>query len=101
MKTAALLLMTLLVVATAASAYVQPGHLLQPKDPSTRHGETRLGTPIPDLLAPEDTRGPSRARYPDPNQSAGPTNPVPEPGTMVLASMGLIALGTALRKRLH
>lgn len=28
-----------------------------------------------------------------------PTRPVPEPGTMVLASMGLMALGAAARKR--
>ena len=28
-----------------------------------------------------------------------PVQPVPEPGTMALASMGLIALGAAIRKR--
>jgi len=28
-----------------------------------------------------------------------PVQPVPEPGTMALASMGLIALGSAARKR--
>ena len=29
----------------------------------------------------------------------GPIKPVPEPGTMALAAMGLVALGGAIRKR--
>jgi hypothetical protein len=30
---------------------------------------------------------------------SGPVQPVPEPGTMALASMGLVALGSVIRKR--
>ena len=34
-----------------------------------------------------------------PIQGRGPSQPVPEPGTMAMASMGLMALGATLRRR--
>jgi hypothetical protein len=36
---------------------------------------------------------------PNPARGEGPTAPIPEPGTLTLASLGLLAIGAAMRKR--
>lgn len=95
-----ILAMALLTLAAApALAYVQPGHL-QSKTSSGNSGGTTDGTDGGSLPTyPRPVAQPAG----DPGTSFGddgePTKPVPEPGTMVLTSMGLIALGVAARRR--
>ena len=102
MKRTLLVLISLAAVtlmAGLAFAYVQPGHL--PQTPSNTApavvGSGQDATPLPDVMTDplmgHHHRGGRGCTPP------GPTNPVPEPGTMMLASMGLIALGASLRRR--
>ena len=108
MKRIALVLATLTFAASTALAYVQPGHLPQTKPQSVQ-------SPI---LAPGDDQGTTSGtgnsypgsdvyrrqpggRPPSDRPPDGATKPVPEPGTMMLASMGLLALGAAVRHRRH
>ncbi len=98
MKRVVLVLAALVVLAAPVSAYVQPGSL----------GST---TKIKDGRgpAPKETGDGGGGEVMDSDYrevpvtvepvSDGAVKPVPEPATMAMASMGLLAVGAALRKR--
>ena|SRR5882672_7022217 len=92
----------LALLAAPAHAYVRAGSTPQltnhraedgtSNDPTHRSG---TGTGTENLPRPSNLPGGNGELL----GGDKPTRPVPEPGTMVLASMGLIALGAATRKR--
>jgi len=96
MKKLLLTLAALVVIAAPSYAYVQSGNL--PKNTAQRGIPIAADGGLQDVgigaLAPPD------GSPVEPFGDQPPvTHPVPEPATMVLASMGLIALGAAGRKR--
>ena len=105
MKRIALVLAALALTASTASAYVQVGHLSETHPRATENvalapgGGQSLGQ-LPGTVSTSPVRSlysPVAGGQP----GAGPANPVPEPATMVLVSMGLVALGTAVRRQRH
>jgi hypothetical protein len=100
MKHVVVVLAALTLTASAAFAYVQPVNLT----PSPAQvGKTQVIQPGDGQFDGHFSdrgpgRGVNRPRTGD-GPVSGATNPVPEPATLTLASMGLIALGTALNRR--
>ena len=98
------LLLTMVALALVASpslAYVQAGHLqggvakVAPA-PASAYQTVAKGASGPGLGISDPGLGINEPASPD----GEPTRPVPEPGMMALASMGLLALGVAGRRRL-
>ena len=110
MKKLVLPVAALLLVALPAMAYVQPGSLNQkakvgatPTKSSRTTQNMDGGSGVGGSTNSRERVG-SGATTTDPFadtpvQSDAPTKPVPEPGTMAMASMGLLAIGAALRHK--
>lgn len=99
MKKAVLILGALMVLAAPAFSYVQPGSLgttTKVKDgrgPAPKENGDGGGGELAD--------DPAYREIPVTVEPVGgeAVKPVPEPATMAMASMGLLAVGAALRKR--
>ena len=99
----------LLVAALPAMAYVQPGSLNQKAKVGAT--QTKSSRTTQDMDGGSGAGGSTNTErlgggavttdpFSDtPLETEVPTQPVPEPGTMAMASMGLLAIGAALRHK--
>ena len=95
-------LLAFVVTAPAAMAFVQAGHLapltVSSGNPVTMTGAARAQT-LNSSLTRSPMGPPMGIREPvSAPASEATTAPVPEPGTLVLTSLGLLALGAARRR---
>jgi hypothetical protein len=98
LKKVVLVLGALMVLAAPVCAYVQPGSLGSPAILKEGAGK------VPKEQSDGAGSGLSQPDYRDIPVTVEPVSdeavkPVPEPATMAMASMGLLAVGAALRKR--
>jgi len=85
-----LLGIAVLALAAGPAFAITPGHLSTPTSKGDGLESTNNTIPRPE---------PQPLGVPGAPNDETPTRPVPEPGTMALTSLGLLALGAAARKR--